>query len=339
MKIELDVDELHIDDTVVGAGTEIDPIRVSHPLSSILLHPTLTGDGINTPISVTNPGITEVVVDSTLSGNGTLANPLTNPFPSITGINIENSDGMISIPEVTTIKFNSPIIDNGNGQVTVDNAQGGGSITISDGQTTVQAVTAIDFPMGSVIDNGNNTATIDIQGGGGGITLDDNVSNIPGVTKIYLPENSLTDEGGGTATLNISASPAGQANQIQFNQFGSFSASKGLTFQQILDGFNFKFETTVGSTTFDSGSGGTLKLGAYAGSDNRSYITARNDLEVNAKNINVLGGSSGDGEGVIGIGNVVIPPQNVPNGGALYVENGALMFKGGNGTVTVIAPA
>ena len=47
----------------------------------------------------------------------------------------------------------------------------------------------------------------------------------------------------------------------------------------------------------------------------------------------------GGGQGVIAIANAsVIPTVNPAGGGVLYVENGALKYRGSNGTVTTIAP-
>ena len=48
----------------------------------------------------------------------------------------------------------------------------------------------------------------------------------------------------------------------------------------------------------------------------------------------------GRGEGVIAIANATVAPSaNPAGGGILYVEDGALKYRGSNGTVTVIAPA
>jgi hypothetical protein len=48
----------------------------------------------------------------------------------------------------------------------------------------------------------------------------------------------------------------------------------------------------------------------------------------------------GGGRGVIVIANAsVAPSTNIPGAGMLYVEGGALRYRGANGTVTVIAPA
>ncbi len=48
----------------------------------------------------------------------------------------------------------------------------------------------------------------------------------------------------------------------------------------------------------------------------------------------------GGGQGVIAIANATVAPSVNPSGGGiLYVEDGALKYRGANGTVTVIAPA
>ena len=48
----------------------------------------------------------------------------------------------------------------------------------------------------------------------------------------------------------------------------------------------------------------------------------------------------GAGRGVIAIANALaVPSANPAGGGVLYVKNGALMYRGSSGTVTLIAPA
>ena len=48
----------------------------------------------------------------------------------------------------------------------------------------------------------------------------------------------------------------------------------------------------------------------------------------------------GKGKGVIVIANAsVAPSANIAGAGIVYVEDGALKYRGSNGTVTVIAPA
>jgi len=48
----------------------------------------------------------------------------------------------------------------------------------------------------------------------------------------------------------------------------------------------------------------------------------------------------GGGQGVVAIANVTVAPAvNPSGGGVLYVEAGALKYRGSSGTVTTIAPA
>lgn len=64
-------------------------------------------------------------------------------------------------------------------------------------------------------------------------------------------------------------------------------------------------------------------------------------LEIsNNQDIGINGSSYAGGQKVIFIGNASVVPNSTPsNGGVLYVENGALKYKGSSGTVTIIAPA
>ncbi|WP_344496882.1 hyaluronoglucosaminidase [Streptomyces enissocaesilis] len=50
--------------------------------------------------------------------------------------------------------------------------------------------------------------------------------------------------------------------------------------------------------------------------------------------------SYGGGDGVVGIRNATtVPSEDPTNGGVLFAENGALKWRGSNGTVTVVAPS
>lgn len=51
-------------------------------------------------------------------------------------------------------------------------------------------------------------------------------------------------------------------------------------------------------------------------------------------------GKFGEGQGAIVMANASLTPSaNVAGAGIMYVEDGALKYRGSNGTVTVIAPA
>lgn len=60
----------------------------------------------------------------------------------------------------------------------------------------------------------------------------------------------------------------------------------------------------------------------------------------NTRNVGVNGGSYGSGAGVIFIANASTTPSSNPSGGGvLYVESGALKYRGSSGTITTIAAA
>ena len=64
-------------------------------------------------------------------------------------------------------------------------------------------------------------------------------------------------------------------------------------------------------------------------------------LAASAGNVGFRTGDQfGGGRGVIAIANAVAAPSVDPGGGGvLYVEGGALKYRGSKGTVTTIAPA
>lgn len=103
---------------------------------------------------------------------------------------------------------------------------------------------------------------------------------------------------------------------------------------------NFRFfrdTNTTGIARFQIYLGdGTGTLNAQVhGKGDVTYFCANNG------NMAVFGtGSFGSGDKVIFIGNVATAPTTNPTGGGiLYVEAGALKFRGSSGTVTTIAPA
>jgi hypothetical protein len=70
-------------------------------------------------------------------------------------------------------------------------------------------------------------------------------------------------------------------------------------------------------------------------------ITAGVFRDLRVRDIHVNGMTSlGSGVGQIAIANATTPPTANPvGGGLLYVEGGALKYRGSSGTVTTIAPA
>jgi hypothetical protein len=62
--------------------------------------------------------------------------------------------------------------------------------------------------------------------------------------------------------------------------------------------------------------------------------------EFDNRNLGINAKDYGGGEGVLSLADaVVVPTSNPTCGGLLYVENGALKFRGSSGTVTTVAVA
>jgi hypothetical protein len=106
-------------------------------------------------------------------------------------------------------------------------------------------------------------------------------------------------------------------------------ATKQIRFQSNGTFLRFSYDSGTSRTTVDS------TLADYTRLD-------VDNLEVDATNIALLAstGSFGSGTGVIYIANASVVPTTDPTGGGiLYVEAGALKYRGSSGTITSIAPA
>jgi hypothetical protein len=113
------------------------------------------------------------------------------------------------------------------------------------------------------------------------------------------------------------------------SQYGSTNISIGGANSTTIDSLA---ATNYGSFTITSGGGGPVITKSVSG-----HLS----LEVGpGKNIALFGfGSYGGGGGVVFIKNCATAPfANPTGGGVLFVENGALKYRGSSGTVTTIAP-
>lgn len=91
-----------------------------------------------------------------------------------------------------------------------------------------------------------------------------------------------------------------------------------------------------------AGGSGSVAIGTDS-SNNGATTTTNNAIALGTANHSVLigaGAGLGGGAGVVSIANAATAPTTNPTGGGvLYVEAGALKFRGSSGTVTTIAPA
>lgn len=328
MIIELDVDELHTNDTISGAGTFDDPLKVDKPyLLAVNVDPSLTGDGtIGSPLTVANPGITEVVVDGTLQGNGTLANPLSVSTVGIAGVVVKEIDGTPTVNDVTIIRVpNGSLTNDGGGQVTFTPAGGGGG---SPGGNfgTIQYNSAGAFDGKDTLGfDGSNNLLISTEAG--------NVDPSPSIT-IKTGETEST-----AGSVAIQGSDA-------FNESGTPSSV------EIRGG-----HAGLGFFVFNANNGGDVKIssGNTSGGTSGSIInTIGSSLAGGVGSFRISGDFTpnvaiadiatfpdfGGGLGVVFIqDNVVLPSSDPVGGGYLYVEGGALKWRGSGGTISTIAPA
>ena len=107
-------------------------------------------------------------------------------------------------------------------------------------------------------------------------------------------------------------------------------------------------DTTISAQSAINGIGGNLILSSGVGPSSDGYVR----MQVGGQDLLVLDGyvfnvsifqefgSYGGGTHVIFIANSnSIPSADPSGGGILYVENGALKYRGSSGTVTVLGPA
>jgi hypothetical protein len=129
---------------------------------------------------------------------------------------------------------------------------------------------------------------------------------------------SVTARSAGTKGLVIRSSATQAVNTFEIQNSSGVSL---LTFDQ-----NGRFNASTVAITAIQGNSDGLTTVAFAGSRNAQFGSVTTSV--------------GGGSGVIGIANAgTVPSTNPSGGGILYVEGGALKFRGSSGTVTTIAAA
>ena len=130
---------------------------------------------------------------------------------------------------------------------------------------------------------------------------------------------------GYAASLSINTGANDQAGIV----VRAFSASQTNALQTWQD--------STGATLVQIASNGTLIVPRIQASDFLTAIVIAVD-----RNVQFASGTTafGGGKGVIGIANAnTVPASNPTGGGVLYVEAGALKYRGSSGTITTIANA
>lgn len=189
--------------------------------------------------------------------------------------------------------------------------------------------------------------------------------SINGNGVLYKPHASSNDD---TAQDVFVSQMSDGRNKIRLFTKGSYNATSaiGISFQSDAAGANISSYTLAGASILNNQSykdnanlskfhvGGTditqysyLELRNYNNSATNIYISRTGTIILNPDNVNgqvrglsIFGGTLGaTADRVISIGNGTAPTTSPVGCGQLYVEGGALKFRGSSGTVTTIAVA
>ena len=149
----------------------------------------------------------------------------------------------------------------------------------------------------------------------------------------------------GTGFTNV----AGTGGTFKLSASGAFTALSGTTVPLVARATTSQtanlqeWQDSSGSIVANIQTGGGVRTVGQVQSYGLQYTNDGSTVAAfGAKSIQFGGGAAslGGGTGVIGITNATtVPTTNPTGGGILYVENGALKYRGSSGTVTVIAPA
>jgi hypothetical protein len=144
-------------------------------------------------------------------------------------------------------------------------------------------------------------------------------------------------------TVNVSQEPAGngivvvgrasQTSDLVQIRNGSSSTNDLLSFRDSVGSVLAKFTSTGAIET----TGGVRTVGIQGTGDGLSAITTSSN-----RNLQLFSATTsiGGGAGVLGIANATtVPTSNPTGGGILYVEAGALKYRGSSGTITTLGAA
>ena len=196
-----------------------------------------------------------------------------------------------------------------------------------------------------------------ITGGTSGIAVTtdtQSVNSFTGDVSIFAGDNSSSGGTGGSTTLtagnapsdgfpgniDIGAGSCGDLGTPGTNPGGDISISAGNTGTSAA---GFVLLQSGNATSTGVAGQIILNLGGVGVGGTRSYVQVRQYDAFGFVQPNVYLGNSvsfGGGQGVLGMANRTTAPSGTPSGGGiLYIEAGALMYKGSSGTVTTVAPA
>ena len=234
------------------------------------------------------------------NGLGVYSPPSAN-YPAVTGTTISSTDYNAVIADEATALSNC-ITRDGQSPATASLPMGNNKITGLAAPTLAGDAVSLDSALGITI------------AAGGSLKVKDSGSAPAYTSQMAIQTSdsgtSFTQTGTGTTT-----------NDFTFSSDGTFLVGSNVV----------SINTATGAITLNAFSG----LNLYGGSGNINIGLT------NMKSVYFAGAfSNGGGDGVLAIGNVgTVPTSNPVGGGVLFVQGGALKYRGSSGTVTTIAAA
>jgi len=146
---------------------------------------------------------------------------------------------------------------------------------------------------------------------------------------------TLTGSNGGNPTIGTSAGSLAISTNTAVSGAGAFTGTTTIGNDQVQIGFSSP-EGFIKSKNSSGSPASNLGFYTTDGAGTQNKVLTLNF----AKNMGFNGTSYGSGEGVIFLANAsVVPSANPTGGGVLYVDGGALKYRGSSGTITTIANA
>ena len=147
----------------------------------------------------------------------------------------------------------------------------------------------------------------------------------------------------GNANASLVSDSWGYSGALMFNAALTNQTANITTYGQTMYmGGQYNTATAPGMLYYDANANYFAFFTGTPGLNEGQSISWSEDLRIDGLNSNILvnGAGSGGGQGVVGIKNAItIPASNPSLGGVIYVQSGALKYRGSSGTVTTLAVA
>ena len=123
----------------------------------------------------------------------------------------------------------------------------GGSLSMTDGSTTVDPLTALTVAGATLADDGGGAGTLTITGGSA-LSITDGITTVDPVTDLTLSGATIADDGGGAATLTVTGGGGGGSLTLIAEQL-LLSNAATVTFSSIPNTYRHLRLVAVGRMT------------------------------------------------------------------------------------------